>query len=644
MPSWVSRLPRKRIVTFSVLLLLLSAAALFAVRVLRSARTALESGVAAASSARSLAARIRPLLPVHSAFEYFLNAASFRSAALFQGDLYVCGRSALFRYSDGVLKRSWQVGRDLPPYPLVSAVVRSGIGASELWIATDGAGIVVYDGKNFRQILPELAAARKISALLPLPTGQVIVGTSAAGLYVSDGKSLRTFHAEFAKAQITALAGDEDQLWIGTRDDGAWRWSGGEAVHFTADLPDLQVLSIAVRGRKAWVGTPLGVAEFSGDKLERHLAGGVFAQALAERDGSLWIGTVDQGTLALAFSVRTPRPQSASLATDIQPINSFAQFQNGLLAVGPDRISDPSSGQLLITAQETSLASDHVTAVHEDARGHLWIGYFDHGLDLIAPNAPAKPAHFEDDVLFCINRIKENPRNGTVAVATANGLVLFDATGTPRQTLDRESGLIASHVTDVLFRNDPSGTSAVIATPAGLSFLAPDGISSLYAFQGLVNNHVYTLAQAGKTLYAGTLGGLSILRTGLVQANFTTANSELRQNWITASAVFDGKLYLGTYGSGVVRFDDSGSVASFPAFARRRIEINPNAMLATARALYAGTAGQGLAILCQGDDRWQFITAGLPSTNITALDAQGGRLYIGTENGLVRISEKNLLP
>ncbi|MBV9084084.1 MAG: hypothetical protein JOZ62_15520 [Acidobacteriaceae bacterium] len=164
----------------------------------------------------------------------------------------------------------------------------------------------------------------------------------------------------------------------------------------------------------------------------------------------------------------------------------------------------------------------------------------------------------------------------------------------------------------------------------------------MYAFHGLVNNHVYTLAELDGAVYAGTLGGISAVRNGLVQASFTTANSELRQNWITASAVFDGRLYLGTYGSGVVRFDERGHVTSFPAFNGKRFEINTNAMLATSRALYAGTAGHGLAILRRGEDRWRFVTNGLPSMNVTTLDEHGGRFYVGTDNGLVRIQENAL--
>jgi ligand-binding sensor domain-containing protein len=40
--------------------------------------------------------------------------------------------------------------------------------------------------------------------------------------------------------------------------------------------------------------------------------------------------------------------------------------------------------------------------------------------------------------------------------------------------------------------------------------------------------------------------------------------------------------------------------------------------------------------------RWHSTTAGLPSANVTALASAGGDLYIGTDNGLVRIPERSL--
>jgi len=64
----------------------------------------------------------------------------------------------------------------------------------------------------------------------------------------------------------------------------------------------------------------------------------------------------------------------------------------------------------------------------------------------------------------------------------------------------------------------------------------------------------------------------------------------------------------------------------------------------TDRHVYAGSLGQGLYVYDRGSDRWSNITAGLPSENVTALAQDNGYIYIGTDNGLVRVREQDLLP
>jgi ligand-binding sensor domain-containing protein len=224
-----------------------------------------------------------------------------------------------------------------------------------------------------------------------------------------------------------------------------------------------------------------------------------------------------------------------------------------------------------------------------------------------------------------------------MAVATANGLVLFDREGKPRQVMTRRDGLIADHVTDVVFR--PSGMT--LATPAGLTFVdAGEAPQSLYAFQGLVNNHVYALAMQpdGDTL-AGTLGGLSLLQHETVQRNLTAANSGLKHNWVTAVATDNsGGWAVGTYGAGVMQVSRTGHVQAVTA----PFVVNPNAMLRTARHLLVGSSAQGLWSQNLSTGRWTQTMQGLPSEDVTAFAERDGVIYVGTENGLVKIPERSL--
>jgi hypothetical protein len=156
-----------------------------------------------------------------------------------------------------------------------------------------------------------------------------------------------------------------------------------------------------------------------------------------------------------------------------------------------------------------------------------------------------------------------------------------------------------------------------------------------------VNNHVYAVAASGRQVVAGTLGGVSVLDGDVVRVNYTTANSHLRHNWITALARVGEDWFAGTYGAGVLRLDSAGEWHVFPDL-KDAFVVNPNAMLATADRVYAGSLGQGLFVYERPEERWRNTNVGLPSLNVTALAAAGGYLYVGTDNGLVRIAEGGL--
>ena len=90
----------------------------------------------------------------------------------------------------------------------------------------------------------------------------------------------------------------------------------------------------------------------------------------------------------------------------------------------------PKRGQPRQVLQRGSavLTDRNISALNVDASGRLWVGYFDRGLDIVEPSLD-RARHIEDEHVFCVNRIVEAKDKGLTAVATANGLVMFDAAG-----------------------------------------------------------------------------------------------------------------------------------------------------------------------------------------------------------------------
>ena len=580
--------------------------------------------------------------------EWIGAPAVFTDAAEFAGNLYLSGPAGLYVYdAEGALRARYRTGLELPAVPLVGLAtgVPSDSGQPELLIATSGEGLLAFDGRRFRQIRADDPAHRKLTAVLPLPSGHILLGVEEKGVLVYDGKTLAPLHPRLTGIPITALAGGESDLWVGTRDRGVLHLRAGnvEAFSEAEGLPDSQVLSLAVEGDSAYAGTPLGVAEFRGGRFHRKLASGFFARALHARGDSLVIGTLEEGTLEVPLGERRPRSQPAQRQALPGEVRRLLEVDGSLYALASDglyALESRNAGWRRVLAPDSAPLTDaNVAALSFDPAGKLWVGYFDRGLDIVALHAsdPARSTaiHIEDAHVFCVNRIVHDTERNLSAVATANGLVLFDASGRRQQVLGRAQGLIADHVTDVALY--PGGMA--VATPAGLTFLDDGGMRSLYAFHGLVNNHAYTLAASGNRFLVGTLGGLSILEGGLVRASFTTANSGLRHNWITGLLPVGSDWFVGTYGAGILRLDEAGLWHAFPD-ATAAFEVNPNAMLQSGNRVYAGTLGRGLYVYSRATGRWTTCQEGLPSLNVTALAARDGYLYIGTDNGLVRIPEE----
>jgi two component regulator with propeller domain len=635
----------------AVALVLTVAVALGALVVWRSSR-AMQSAtdeVRSEQEFRFTARRLPALL--NPGFETVSSPSVFLQAARFQNHLYLAGPAGLQEYTpDGSLVHQYAVGNELPGSPLVALApaVLADSREPELIIATANDGLLAFNGGAFRQILPASADARAITAILPVPSGHLLIGTKKLGVLVYDGQQITVLHPTLGGLYVTALAGNESDLWVATLNRGVLHFHAGETESFAEaqGLPDPQVLSLAISGETTYAGTATGVAVFSAGRFSRVLGPGVLATALLATPSRLYVGSEDQAVVVISLEGRRPNPNlapevqgaGAQLAEVRQLFSSgdavFAVVRSGLYRMNPHAFG----WQRVLETGSAVLSDRNISALAGDANGRLWVGYFDRGLDLLASDN-GRARHVEDEHVFCVNRIFIDSKTGAVDVATANGLVRFDNSGSVQQILTHADGLIADHVTDVAAYRD----GLALATPAGLTFLDSSGARSMYAFHGLVSNHVYALGASGDELMAGTLGGLSLLNKGDITANFTTTTSNLKHNWITAVVPVGLEWMVGTYGAGIFGLDRSGRFNSFET-GSGPFEVNPNAMLATTSHVLAGTLGEGLYLYDRQSGRWSVIRDGLPSLNVTALTEANGYIYIGTDNGLVRIPEQKLHP
>lgn len=127
-----------------------------------------------------------------------------------------------------------------------------------LWIGNNGVGVVVVDGDATYGLAPLAGTG---DALLRM--GEPLIASDAVHDAVHQDGSLQ---------RVFSIGEDRDgNIWIGTRDGGAWRYDGRELRQFTvADgLTTASVMSIyRDRDGELWLGGT-GVFRFTGTRFER---------------------------------------------------------------------------------------------------------------------------------------------------------------------------------------------------------------------------------------------------------------------------------------------------------------------------------------------------------------------------------------
>src|SRR6266702_5015957 len=347
-------------------------------------------------------------------FEPVASATGFVAGMIFRENLYLAGPAGLYVYGangsdlgdDGLagmtgaatLLRTYRVGQDLPAAPLGQMAVGTLRGDSEpeLMIATAGEGVLLFTPGaavggigSFRQLRPDLAEMRDITALLPLQTGELLIGTRRAGLLVYSGSTLTVFRPEMAGVPVTALADDgAGGFWAGTRDRGALHWSGGtmERVDAAGGLPDDQVESLLVHGADVLVGTPVGVAKLRNGRMARQLAPGTFAHTLAVMaDGkSLAVGTIEGGVREVPLDTSGARRgiSLAGIRHESGPVAGLLRSGGDTYAILPDSVRRRAAGgawETVVSAPPAALTDGNISALRFGEDGRLWVGYFDHG-------------------------------------------------------------------------------------------------------------------------------------------------------------------------------------------------------------------------------------------------------------------------
>jgi signal transduction histidine kinase/ligand-binding sensor domain-containing protein len=482
------------------------------------------------------------------------------------GYLWLGSEFGLFRF-DGAHSIRWQPpsGQQLPNSAVNDLLVtRDGT----LWIGTF-AGLATWDGRKLTQL--HEFDGRLITALYQDREGTVWVGTMESPAQLCALRAGRTHcygaTLDLGAAVWTLYEDDSGTLWAGTQ-NGLWRITPGTPQRIaTAEglggalLPSSGPIGLtrSDHGRLLMAVHNAGLMRLVGEEVRPHpIRISDSNKLLRDRDGSLWIGTIERGLIHIHDGRMDTFTQSDGLSGDI--VLSLFEDREGSVWVattgGLDRFRElPVS---TISVRE-GLPSDVTSAVLAASDGSVWIATHD-GLArwqngkvrtyLRANGLPDDSVQslFQDRSgriwAFTDRGLGYFGRRGYIAVHGVPGGEVNSITGddagnlwlSGQQTLlHLRDGRLVERIPWSHFGNHQN-VSVLLSDPkrgglwlgfwqsGGVSYLKDGRVSASYGTaDGLSGGHVADLRLEDGALWVATMGGVSRIENGRI-ATLTTRN------------------------------------------------------------------------------------------------------------------------
>jgi diguanylate cyclase (GGDEF)-like protein len=518
-----------------------------------------------------------------------------------------------------------------------------------LWIGTSAGGLARYDAERDSFAVAAGPSGVKGTAVLS------ITGDGEGGLWVGTESGLGHVDAQhldqltpLATAQadglpeggVQAVLSDRDgNLWVGTR-HGLWRRSTGTRAFVAAPLVTPEESEPAVTrlyqdsAGRIWIGTHAHGAytfEAGGTREVRETSTTSTLQsdsviAITEaRTGEVWLGTDGGGIVAVeAQSGATHRihhyPDTPTSLSD-DYIYALYRDRSGLVWVaniGAISQHDPQQQAIVslygATGRPNGISNKKVYAVSEMPDGRIWLSVGG-GIDIIDPvvgrvaQLIPDPAH--PDTALPKGRVQAMVlgRNGTVYIATQQGLYLTDTDAKPVKRME-------------LPGRSPSAGVRALSYDAGILWIGGEQ-DGLWA--------VDLRTPANPVVLSHESG------TRLGDARITSVDRGP-----------DSSLWVGTRSS-LARVDiSSGAIERVPANSADPTQLLDGYVAATLvdhrGRLWVASFGSGVQVLESRDAQghWRFrrlgLREGLPHLGVNKLlEDSHGNIWVSTDNGLADI-------
>jgi ligand-binding sensor domain-containing protein/two-component sensor histidine kinase len=522
-----------------------------------------------------------------------------------------------------------------------------------LWCGTYD-GVVRFDGARFVRIGPDDSTnqqANRIQCLLVDRAGQLWIGTDGAGiLRYTDGRfTAVTRRAGNSTDAVRSISEDADgNLWLGTR-GGLGRLNHGHATWFTEAAgftnTSKSTWSVATDSNgRVWAADWGNLRYFRAGVFETVFSGGNLFQPLrsVHVDGTnVWAGMLGRA-MRLRADEQWESLEDGGLFAGAE-VTSFCQSRSGDLWVGTRKgLHRQRRGRWTTITARDGLVSGEVRTLFEDSEGNLWVGTGTAGMSRVKRRLlkvfTARHGLTDEGVMA----LRERPAGG-LWVGMSNGRLAMSDAGAFRLTHGVGGWPTDAGVTSVLPTRDGAlwvGTfgNGLIRFHAGRSNLFAPTVGS----PARIDKVTALLEDRGGDVWVGSYYSLyKGTETNLV-VPVTVGAQELRSPIAALIESQGGGLWVACRGLGVLRLGPRKTnwitrQEGLPTHLVRALHENSDA------SLWIGTEA-GLCWWRDGQVTTFTTEHGLTDANISQiLDDRAGNLWLGSRRGLMRIAKEELV-
>ncbi|MBV8071341.1 MAG: hypothetical protein JO270_15640 [Acidobacteriaceae bacterium] len=476
------------------------------------------------------------------------------------GYLWLGTEFGLFRF-DGVRSVAWQppTGQHLPDKNISRLLVtRDGT----LWIGTF-AGLVTWHGGKLTS-RPELGG-ESVKSLLEDREGTVWAGTQGTPtgrLCAMRSGGTQCYGEDGAFGSfVSALAEDSSgTLWVAAQ-SGLWRWKPAPRQRYETPPMRSSALITAENGRLLLAIYGAELLQFGGDRVEPYLIRNAYNPSrllrdrevnsnklLRDRDGGLWIGTVERGLIHVYQGRTDVFSRSDGLSGDVV-LSLFEDREGNIWAAstgGLDRFRELPVSTISV---KQGLSSDATGSVLAARDGSVWIGAHD-GLTRWKNEQTTifrKTNGLPDDFIQSLFQ----DHRGQIWVATAHGLAYFN-----------EGRFITTNAIPGGELHSIAGDKAAdlwVSESKGLFHLMNARLVELFPWSELGRHEQASVAlcdERGVWLSFWTDGGVAYFRDGKVRGSYTPADGLGAGHVVDLHFDHDGALWAATQDGGLSRLKD----------------------------------------------------------------------------------------